>query len=437
MKHMRLTYTRGFSLIEVLVMIVIIGILASLAMQSMSVMVDDARVTKTQREMEMLSRAIVGDPSITQAGVRADFGYVGDNGAFPPSLTALRTNPGLGTWNGPYLPPGFIENTDGYRLDEWGDAYSYSGGTTITSNGSGTALTRKIADASSDYLANTLYGTVTDNAGSAPGIDYADSVEIVIYYPNGSGSIVSQSVAPSVSGQFALDSIPVGRHALDLIYTPDVDTVHRYVTILPRHKGTVLYRFTKPHFTESGSSSPTVDTLLFAQFTSNDDDFEYEDDLFRGTNHSNFATGQWVSSGGYSGGALETEVGGVNNGNITDMSGGWEIEIDVPVTVPVVVSFWYELKQSPEYENDEFSEMLMSFDGTLHGAAPDDFVAHIVGDGPGGPEITTGWQQFSVNLGTVAAGTHTLAVGGYNNKKTTINEVMWVVVDDILVVTAP
>ena len=82
----------GFSLIELLVMIVIVGILAAIAMQSMLGVVVDTRQVKTEREMEMLARAIVGDPNELQAGRRADFGYVGDVGAFPPDLEALRTD---------------------------------------------------------------------------------------------------------------------------------------------------------------------------------------------------------------------------------------------------------------------------------------------------------------------------------------------------------
>lgn len=434
----RLTSKQGFSLIEVLVMIVIVGILASLAMQAMSVVVDSARETKTKRELEMLSRAIVGDPSITQAGVRADFGYVGDNGAFPPSIAALKSNPGLATWAGPYLPESFSQDTLGYRLDEWGRAYVYSGGTAITSNGSGSAITQKVADASSDYLANTLYGTITDNAGSPPGSVWADSIDVTVQYPNGSGSVVSRSVHPSASGQFTLDSLPVGRHALELVYHPEVDTVHRYVTVLPRHKGTLLYRFTKPHFTSTGGTeSPSADTLIWAEFTGDEDDFEYEDDLFRSTNSSSFASGNWTASGGYSGGGLETELGGINNSSITNMSGGWEIEFEVVNAVEVSLSLWYELRQTGEYENDEYSEMLITLDGTLFGMTPNDYVAQIVGDGSGGPEITTGWQQFSISFGTLSAGTHTLAVGGYNNKKTTVNETTWITVDNVLVVTQP
>ena len=143
--------SRGFSLIELIVVILVLGIVASIAMKSMTASVDDMRRSGTEREMEILAKAIVGDPAMIQNGGRVDFGYVGDVGAFPSNLQALYQNPGgYSTWHGPYLPPGFDQDSTGFKLDEWGQPYAYSGGITITSSGGGTAMTKKIADAGSD-----------------------------------------------------------------------------------------------------------------------------------------------------------------------------------------------------------------------------------------------------------------------------------------------
>jgi len=246
---------RGFGLIEMLVLIVVVGIMASIAMQSMNSLVKDARHTKTEREMEMLARAIVGDPSIMNGGSRSSFGYVGDVGAFPPNLQALYQNPGgYATWDGPYISPTFAQDLVGFKLDEWGQPYSYSGGTTITSTGSGSTMTRKISDALPDYLLNILRGTITDSAGSPPGSVYADSVGIVITVPNGAGSTTAKTYSPDSTGAFALDSLPVGTHSLRVIYTPNVDTLYRYVTILPRHKSSRSYRFAAGYFSSGAGS---------------------------------------------------------------------------------------------------------------------------------------------------------------------------------------
>ena len=409
----RVQHQDGFGLVEVLVMIVVVGILAAIALQSMSVVLEDARTARTKREMVTLAAAIAGNPSIMQGGIRSDFGYLGDNGAFPPTLQALLQNPGLATWNGPYLPPGFAEDTTGFKLDEWGRLYTYDGGITLTSTGSGATLSHKVGANPDDFLVNSVTGRVVDNAGSPPGTVYRDSVVVELNYPDGAGTIISRAVNPGSSGTFVFDSLPAGRHDLRLIYLPDVDTLQRHVTVLPRNRGTLEYRFAEPYFTAAtGGGSLAPDTLLFATFPSNAEGFVYSDDAFRGTGQPVYASGTWSGSVGYSGGGLEVSLGNQNNNNINDMSGGWSITFTVPSTGPVTVAFWYELRQTNQYESDEYTEALVSVDGTLYGQSPNDYVDRIVGDGNGGSAITTGWQQFSANLGSLTAGTHTLIVGG-------------------------
>ena len=240
----------GFGLIELAVVIIVIGILMGLAMQSMTAIVGNVRRARTEREMEMLAHAIVGNPGVTSTGVRAGFGYVGDIGAFPPDLDALMTNPGgYLTWNGPYIPPGFVEDTQGFKLDEWGAPYVY-GVTTITSTGSGTSIVQRVARATADYLLNQFAGRVTDAAGTTPGTVMADSVDVLITVPNGAGSLVTKLYHPSGSGVFLMDSLPVGQHLLRLVYVPNADTVRRFITVLPRHRpdSTLTYRFPGVYF---------------------------------------------------------------------------------------------------------------------------------------------------------------------------------------------
>ncbi|MEA2031895.1 MAG: prepilin-type N-terminal cleavage/methylation domain-containing protein [candidate division Zixibacteria bacterium] len=248
----------GFSLIELVVVIVVIGILLSIAMQSMEGLVKDARLSKTEREMEMLAKAIVGNPDIAGGGGRSDFGYVGDIGAFPSNLQALYENPGYGTWNGPYIPFGLTQDSTGFKIDEWGKAYTYSGGITITSTGSGTTISKKIADATSDYLLNTCNGTIKDANDSLPGATYADSINIKITIPDGSGSIIVKTYHPDSTGAFTLDSLPVNTHPLEIIYIPENDTLHRFLTIFPRHRSNKHYRFAFDYFGNDADSEMIV-----------------------------------------------------------------------------------------------------------------------------------------------------------------------------------
>ncbi|MFC1475027.1 type II secretion system protein [Candidatus Zixiibacteriota bacterium] len=257
----RLFNQSGFSLIELVIILIAISVLAALAIQSMSALMSDMRQIKTEREMEMLSNAIVGDPEKRSGGNRLDFGYVGDIGSFPPNLDALKSNPGgYATWNGPYIPAGFSEDTDGFKTDEWGSIYNYSGGVIINSTGSGMTMSKKIADATGDYLLNSYNSTILDSAGAVPGAVYRDSVSIKITIPNGTGGTTSKYYQPDSLGAFSLDSLPVGQHPIQIIYTPNVDTLINYVTILPRHKSGRTYKFASTYFGSGGSSS-SVETL--------------------------------------------------------------------------------------------------------------------------------------------------------------------------------
>lgn len=173
--------------------------------------------------------------------------------------------------------------------------------------------------------------------------------------------------------------------------------------------------------------------LVDAHFNSDADGFVYGDDTFRGTSQPTYESGAWAAGGGFNGGGLRVNLGDVNNVDILNMSGGWRQSFSLGAPAPVTVSFRYNLTQTPEYERDELSQALISVDGILYGQPPNNFVAQVVGNGDGGPSITTGWQLFQVDLGTLPAGSHTVIIGGFNNKKTVSDESTTVFIDDVSV----
>ena len=243
----------GFGLIELTVLVIVLGILTAVAMQSMTAVVQDFRRVKTEREMEILAKAIVGNPDATVQGIRSNFGYVGDIGAFPPDLRALYRNPGgLATWDGPYVPPGFVQDSSDLATDEWGRPYVYGGGIVLASTGSGQPISRRLADAAADYLLNSLRGTIRDANDSLPGAIYRDSVDIKISIPDGLGATMTKTYRPGAAGAFQLDSLPAGQHLMRIIYRPEVDTLLRYITILPRHKSACDFKFAAAHFSTGG-----------------------------------------------------------------------------------------------------------------------------------------------------------------------------------------
>jgi general secretion pathway protein G len=124
---------RGFSLIEVIVVIAVLSILASMAVPLAAKVIDQSRTEATRKQMEEIHKLIVGDPALGTAG------YVGDMGRLPQSPPAqplrllneqlgqqIPTLQTLGVrmgWWGPYVNSGFSQGA--YLNDAWGTPYAY------------------------------------------------------------------------------------------------------------------------------------------------------------------------------------------------------------------------------------------------------------------------------------------------------------------------
>lgn len=115
----------GFTLVELLVVLAIVGLLATMATPQVLRYLGSAKVSTTTTQIRNLQSAL-------------ELYYL-DNGAYPneaQGLNALIQNPGdVVTWNGPYL-----KGTSSVQ-DAWGNAFGYSiaaegGQATIVSLGS-------------------------------------------------------------------------------------------------------------------------------------------------------------------------------------------------------------------------------------------------------------------------------------------------------------
>jgi len=121
----------GFTLIEVVMIIVILGIIAAVAIPRFSGISDASKEAATQQELSVLKKAIVGDASVTAGGKMVNRGFEGDVGFVPSRLQDLVTKPDsvsgynpltrLG-WNGPYIDG----SNDLYLTDAWDAGYVYS-----------------------------------------------------------------------------------------------------------------------------------------------------------------------------------------------------------------------------------------------------------------------------------------------------------------------
>lgn len=141
----RPAFAAGFTLIELVILIVTLGIIAAVAIPRFADVAAGAKVNSTREEMNRLKRAIVGDPSVVAGGEYVDRGFEGDVGFIPSRLADLVTKPDsipvynrltrLG-WNGPYIDG---DNSE-YLTDGWGTPYTFEpGNRRIVSPGAGGA----------------------------------------------------------------------------------------------------------------------------------------------------------------------------------------------------------------------------------------------------------------------------------------------------------
>ena len=93
----------GFTLIEILLVVVIIGILAAVAIPRLGGRVKQAQIAAAQADVNNIGMAL-----------RL---YEVDNGAYPSSLQGLVASPGAApNWRGPYLEKGVPKDPVGQRL---------------------------------------------------------------------------------------------------------------------------------------------------------------------------------------------------------------------------------------------------------------------------------------------------------------------------------
>lgn len=225
------TCHKGFTLIELVLIILILGVIASVAVRNMSSSVETAQYEQTKKELDNIAYAIAGNPSVYRDGTRTDFGYIGDVGSFPPSLTALVQNPGgYSSWDGPYLVNG-TGNSD-YLRDSWNVDYTLFNAT-VRSTGSGSNIDKEIAGSVNDLLSNVIEGYLLDASNQPPGAIYNDSCQVILTYPDGTGGYALAATIPDLNGYFAFTGIPIGNHTLTVSFLPENSTHSYNISVNP------------------------------------------------------------------------------------------------------------------------------------------------------------------------------------------------------------
>ncbi len=221
----QVTDSTGFTLIELVMTIVIIGILSTIAMRTISSTLENARFISTAEEMNNIAWAITGNPELIASGQRSDFGYIGDTGQLPLNLDALVSDPGgVCNWGGPYLFSDFTENPDDYKTDAWGVPYALSISTdgilTISSDRAGTKAVNDTSHLMNNTVQVQLYNSDNIPLGGS-------SSEVMIEKPCGWVNMSYWSNRKS----FVIETVPVGQYTIRGI--SGNDTTYKMITVLP------------------------------------------------------------------------------------------------------------------------------------------------------------------------------------------------------------
>jgi Malectin domain/IPT/TIG domain len=172
------------------------------------------------------------------------------------------------------------------------------------------------------------------------------------------------------------------------------------------------------------ASHVSADTIFRSGFEYATGGFRYSDNVFRGTvGNAAYASGFHQTGLRGQSSFLQVDLGGIDNITITNgMSGGWSKDIAINQTSSLSIDIDYRLLFNKDYKKGEFTQVLCSINGVLLGLEKNNYIVQANGDGNGGVDTIIGFTVVTLTTPVLQPGTHRIIIGGFNNRKTTIEE---------------
>ena len=148
----------------------------------------------------------------------------------------------------------------------------------------------------------------------------------------------------------------------------------------------------------------------------------YFDGLFLGTQTDQYSA-PTIGSG-----MISVRLGDLPGTNLGAMSGGWATTVKFSEEVTVSVTFDYQISHTNAVGPSEIGDVLFSLDGSLIGLNGQTHVDRLIPTGTGAQ--SSGWQTVTLDLGTLSAGMHDVALGGFVSSLVDGNEVFTVNFDN-------
>ena len=179
--------------------------------------------------------------------------------------------------------------------------------------------------------------------------------------------------------------------------------------------------------------------LLIADFEAGNDGFVYTaesafEGVIGGASHNSnasYMSGANVA-GGNPGNTLRLHLGDTDFSTISDMSAGYEYTFTLSTARNVTLTFDYAFEFSGGLDGGENGYVLVSLDDVLVGSDVSGSVQYQAGISSSNADaLSPVWQTITIDLGTLAAGNHTLAIGGYLTNKNRSDEEIFIWYDNV------